>query len=176
MVRERGGNGPKGGGRPWCLPLADRVLLIAVHSRTNLTTWQPAPLFGCSPATVRRVTQRLRPLLAIEPAHRPADAMERLRIVDGTLVPVRDRTVGASSRNRSSPAAASRTDPVPASTTGSSKAPAWLHGFRRLRHWWEQLHDIHEAFLDPTTAATPTDASNLLALCAQTRTPDARHR
>ncbi|MFI5665970.1 IS5/IS1182 family transposase, partial [Streptomyces sp. NPDC051704] len=25
VVRERGGNGP-GGGRPWCLPLADRVL------------------------------------------------------------------------------------------------------------------------------------------------------
>ncbi|MEU4101142.1 IS5/IS1182 family transposase, partial [Streptomyces tanashiensis] len=25
-VRERGGNGP-GGGRPWCLPLPDRVLL-----------------------------------------------------------------------------------------------------------------------------------------------------
>ncbi|KOV20381.1 transposase, partial [Streptomyces sp. XY413] len=25
VVRERGGDGP-GGGRPWCLPLADRVL------------------------------------------------------------------------------------------------------------------------------------------------------
>jgi hypothetical protein len=44
VVRERGGNGP-GGGRPWCLPLADRVLLVAhrvllvaVYYRTNLTT------------------------------------------------------------------------------------------------------------------------------------------
>ncbi len=28
VVRERDGSGP-GGGRPWCLPLADRVLLVA---------------------------------------------------------------------------------------------------------------------------------------------------
>ncbi|NBE54885.1 transposase family protein [Streptomyces boluensis] len=90
-VRERGGNGP-GGGRPWCLPLA-------VYYRTNLTMRQLAPLFGCSPATVCRVIQRLRPLLAIEPAARPADTAERLWIVDGTLVPVRDRKIGASSRN-----------------------------------------------------------------------------
>ncbi|MFP1662263.1 helix-turn-helix domain-containing protein, partial [Streptomyces cavourensis] len=87
-VRERGGNGP-GGGRPWCLPLADRVLLVAVYYRTNLTMRQLAPLFGISPATVCRVIQRLRPLLAIEPAPRPVADVERLWIVDGTLVPVR---------------------------------------------------------------------------------------
>ncbi|MET9392675.1 transposase family protein [Streptomyces sp. NPDC006624] len=98
VVRERGGNGP-GGGRPWCLPLADRVLLVAVYYRTNLTMRQLAPLFGCSPATVCRVIQRLRPLLAIEPAAAPPDAADRLWIVDGTLIPVRDRTTGASSRN-----------------------------------------------------------------------------
>ncbi|MGO4424158.1 transposase family protein, partial [Streptomyces sp. MCAF7] len=92
VVRERGGNGP-GGGRPWCLPLADRVVLVAVHYRTNLTMRQLAPLFAVSPATVCRGIQRLRPLLALEPASRPAD------IVDGTLIPVRDRQVGASSRN-----------------------------------------------------------------------------
>lgn len=97
VVRERGGNGP-GGGRPWCLPLADRVLLVAVYCRTNLTMRQLAPLFGVSPATVCRVIQRLRPLPAIEPAARPADTSDRLWIVDGTLVPVRDRKVGASSR------------------------------------------------------------------------------
>jgi hypothetical protein len=54
-------------------------------------------LFGCSPATVCRVIHR--PLPAIEPTTRPADAVERLWIVDGTLIPVRDRKVGASSRN-----------------------------------------------------------------------------
>ncbi len=46
-----------------------------------------------------RVIQRLGPLLAIEPARASQDAVERLWIVDGTLVPVRDRKVGVSSRN-----------------------------------------------------------------------------
>lgn len=48
-------------GRPWCLPLADRVLVVAVYYRTSLTMRQLAPLFGISPATVCRVIQRLRP-------------------------------------------------------------------------------------------------------------------
>jgi hypothetical protein len=86
-------------GRPWRLPLAERVLLVAVYYRTNLTMRQLAPLFGVSPATVCRVIQRLGPLLALEPVRAPQDAVERLWIVDGTLIPVRDRTVGTSSRN-----------------------------------------------------------------------------
>ncbi|MFF8513537.1 transposase [Streptomyces sp. NPDC015492] len=91
VVKERGGNGP-GGGRPWCLPLA-------VYYRTKLTMRQLAPLFGISPATVCRVIHRLRPLLVLEPAPRPAADVDRVWIVDGTLIPVRDRKVGASSRN-----------------------------------------------------------------------------
>ncbi|MFE6594934.1 transposase family protein [Streptomyces sp. NPDC057780] len=97
-VRERGGEGC-GWGRPWRLPLAERVLLVAVYYRTNLTMRQLAPLFGVSSATVCRVIQRLSPLLAIEPARASQDAVERLWIVDGTLIPVRDRKVAASSRN-----------------------------------------------------------------------------
>lgn len=57
-----------------------------------------APLFGVSQATVCRVIQRLRPLVALGPVTRPVDAADRLWIVDGTLVPDRDREVGASSR------------------------------------------------------------------------------
>ncbi|GHH29798.1 hypothetical protein GCM10018780_88310 [Streptomyces lanatus] len=60
---------------------------------------QLGPLFGVSSSTVCRVIQRLGPLLALEPIARPADAADRLWIVDGTLVPVRDRQVAASSRN-----------------------------------------------------------------------------
>lgn len=97
-VRERGGESC-GWGRPWRLPLAERVLLVAVYYRTNLTMRQLAPLFGVSPATVCRVIQRLGPLLALEPVRAPQDATERLWIVDGTLIPVRDRRVGTSSRN-----------------------------------------------------------------------------
>lgn len=98
VVRERGGNGP-GVGRPWCLPLPDRVLLVAVYYRTSLTMRQLAPLFGISPATVCRVIQRLRPLLALESTPRPVADVERLWIVDGMLIPVRDRSVAASSRS-----------------------------------------------------------------------------
>lgn len=46
-----------------------------------------------------RVIQRLGPLLAVEPATCSADAVDRLWIVDGILIPVRDRNVGASSRS-----------------------------------------------------------------------------
>ncbi|GAA4989677.1 hypothetical protein GCM10023205_71040 [Yinghuangia aomiensis] len=98
VVRERGGEGPRTG-RPWCLPLDRRVLLVAVYYRTNLTMRQMAPPFGVSPATVCRVIQRLGPLLAVEPVRRPLQAEDRLWIVDGTLVPVRDRRIAASSRN-----------------------------------------------------------------------------
>nr|WP_237297312.1 transposase family protein [Streptomyces sp. 3211] len=55
---------------------------------------QLAPLFGASPATVCRIVQRLRPLLALEPVPRAVTDTDRLWIVDGTLIPVRDRKVG----------------------------------------------------------------------------------
>ncbi|CAL9661923.1 hypothetical protein SUDANB126_07046 [Streptomyces sp. enrichment culture] len=97
-VRERGGE-DCGRGRPWRLPPAERVLLVAVYRRTNLTMRQRAPLFGVSSATVCRAIQRLGPLLALEPARASREAAERLWIVDGTLVPVRDRKIGASSRD-----------------------------------------------------------------------------
>ncbi len=78
-VREVG-EGSTGAGRKRtrCLPLADRVLLVAVYYRTNLTMRQLAPLFGISAAIVCRVIQCLRPLLAIEPAPRPVADVERL--------------------------------------------------------------------------------------------------
>ncbi|MCM3298332.1 transposase family protein [Streptomyces pseudogriseolus] len=97
-VRDRGGNGTLRG-RPWCLPLAERVLVVAVYYRTNLTMRQLGPLFGIPSSTVCRVIQGLGPLLALEPVSRPGDAADRLWIVDGTLVPVRDRKVGSSSCN-----------------------------------------------------------------------------
>ncbi|MFF7747606.1 transposase family protein [Streptomyces sp. NPDC007960] len=98
VVRERGGDGPRVG-RPWALPLSERVLLVAVYYRTNLTMRQVAVLFGVSTAGVCRVIQRLGPLLALEPVRPAESAVERLWIVDGTLIPVRDRRVAASSRN-----------------------------------------------------------------------------
>ncbi|MFI7345285.1 transposase family protein [Streptomyces sp. NPDC049936] len=98
VVRKRGGNGTLWG-RPWSLPLAERVLMVAVYYRTNLTMRQLGPLFGVSSSTVCRVIQRLGPLPALAPVSRPCDAADRLWIVDGTLVPVRDQRMGSSSRN-----------------------------------------------------------------------------
>ncbi|MEU4926989.1 transposase family protein [Streptomyces yokosukanensis] len=98
VVREWGGNGTLRG-RPWSLPLAERVLMIAVYFRTNLTMRQLGPLFGVSSSTVCRAIRQLGPLLALEPVSRSVDGPERMWIVDGTLIPVRDRSVAASSRN-----------------------------------------------------------------------------
>jgi hypothetical protein len=45
------------------------------------------------------VIQRLGPLIALEPSRATTDAADRFWIVDGTLVPVRDRKADSSSRN-----------------------------------------------------------------------------
>lgn len=42
----REGADPVRKGRPWSLPLQERVLLVTVCWRTNLTLRQLAPLFG----------------------------------------------------------------------------------------------------------------------------------
>lgn len=47
QLRREGADVP-GRGRPWRLPLADRVLLVAADWRTNLTFRQLAPLSGVS--------------------------------------------------------------------------------------------------------------------------------
>ena len=51
-------------GRPWALPLPDRVLLILIHLRTKLTTRALAALFGTSQSTVDGVIHHLVPPLA----------------------------------------------------------------------------------------------------------------
>ncbi|MFJ4092952.1 transposase [Kitasatospora sp. NPDC089913] len=95
LVRRRGGDVQRG--RPWRLWLEDRVLLVATYWRTNLTLRQVAPLFGISKFAADRVLDHLAPLLAISPARR--SHQDTVLIVDGTLVPTRDRTIAASSKN-----------------------------------------------------------------------------
>ncbi len=51
LVRRRGGDVKRG--RPWRLPLADRVLLVATYWRTSLTLRQVAPLSLFSVAAPR---------------------------------------------------------------------------------------------------------------------------
>lgn len=84
-------------GRPWSLPLADRALLVAAYWRTNLTMRQIAPLFGVSKSAADRIIDHLGPMLALQPRKR--FAKETVLIVDGALVPARDHTTAARSKN-----------------------------------------------------------------------------
>jgi hypothetical protein len=95
LVRRRDGDVQRG--RPWRLPLEDRALLVATYWRTNLTLRQTAPLFGVSKSAADRIVDHLAPLLAISPARRPRK--DTVYIVGGTLMPTRDRSMAASSRN-----------------------------------------------------------------------------
>ncbi|MCA1229553.1 transposase family protein [Saccharopolyspora sp. 6M] len=98
-VAVRGGEAISDGrpGRQWRLRLGDRVLLVAVYWRTNLTMRRIGPLFGISHAGAHRVIDSLGPLLALVPVC--TRRLDQVAIVDGTLVPTRDRRVAAPSKN-----------------------------------------------------------------------------
>jgi len=99
LVARRGGDAITDGrpGRPWALDLADRVLLVAVYWRTNLTMRQLGPLFGISHSAVHRVIDTVGPLLALAPVRRrPKD---QVAIIDGTLIPTRDHRLAGQSKN-----------------------------------------------------------------------------
>lgn len=98
-VAARGGEAIPDGrpGRQWRLRLEDRVLLVAVYWRTNLTMRQIGPLFGISHAAAHRMIDSLGPLLALAPVRKRRT--DQVAIVDGTLVPTRDRRVAAPSKN-----------------------------------------------------------------------------
>jgi len=57
-------------GRPWGLPLEDRVLLVVAYWRTNLTMRQLALLFGISKSAADRIIDQIGPLLALKPRQR----------------------------------------------------------------------------------------------------------
>ncbi|MER5838831.1 transposase [Streptomyces prasinus] len=84
-------------GRPWSLPLEDRVLLVTAYWRTNLMLRQLAPLFGVSKSAADRVINHLGPLLALQPRKR--FAKDTVLIVDGTLLPARGHAVAERSKN-----------------------------------------------------------------------------
>ncbi|GAA3946364.1 hypothetical protein GCM10022244_61540 [Streptomyces gulbargensis] len=62
----REGADPVRKGRPWSLPLEDRVLHVAAYWRTNLTLRQLAPLFGVSKSAADRIIGHLGPSLALQ--------------------------------------------------------------------------------------------------------------
>lgn len=96
VLRRKGADAVRKG-RPWSLPLEDRALLLATYWRTNLTMRQLAPLFGVSKSSADRIIDHLGPMLALQPRRR--FAKDTVLIVDGTLVPTRDHTIAAQSKN-----------------------------------------------------------------------------
>jgi hypothetical protein len=99
LVAERGGDEIADGrpGRQWALPLVDRVLLVAVYWRTNLTMRQIGPLFSVSHAAAHRVIDTVGPLLALAPVRKRR--IDSVSIVDGTLVPTRDHRLADRGKN-----------------------------------------------------------------------------
>ncbi|AKZ53346.1 transposase [Streptomyces ambofaciens ATCC 23877] len=93
--RKVGADGHRG--RPWGLSLEDRILLVVVYWRTNLTMRQIAPLFGVSKSAADRIIDHLGPLLALQPRKR--FRKDTVLIVDGTLMPTRDHTIAEQSKN-----------------------------------------------------------------------------
>ncbi|MFF3361782.1 transposase [Streptomyces misionensis] len=84
-------------GRPWGLPLEDRVLLVIAYWRTNLTLRQLALLFGVSKSAADRIIDHLGPALALRQRRR--FRKDAVLILDGTLVPTRDHGIAERSKN-----------------------------------------------------------------------------
>jgi len=85
-------------GRPWSLPFPDRILCTVLHLRTNLTERQLADLFNLSTGATHRVLATYQPAIAQLLGPPPTDRRE-LWVIDGTLIPVRQRNRTANSKN-----------------------------------------------------------------------------
>lgn len=74
------------------LSVDDRVLLVAVYYRTNLTLRQIAPLFGISKSAAGRVVEHLAGHLTLAPAPR-RHGPDTVLIVDGAVALMRNLTM-----------------------------------------------------------------------------------
>ena len=87
-------------GRPWARPLRDRVLVLCMSLRTNLTLREIAAVCAMSRSQVHRIVVDLTPrLAALMRTYAKAPDRRRTWIVDGTLVPTRDHRAAAKSKN-----------------------------------------------------------------------------
>jgi len=85
-------------GRPWSCSLRRRVLVTCVALRTNLTFRELAACVRVSSSTAHRIVAALTPVLAARVGPPPRDRRVSW-IVDGTLIPTRDHTCAAKSKN-----------------------------------------------------------------------------
>ena len=84
-------------GRPWSCSLEQRVIIVCVALRTNLTLRELGEIFAISKSQVHRIladlVPRLAALLAVNVDRRAS------WVVDGTLIPTRDHTAAGKSKN-----------------------------------------------------------------------------
>lgn len=81
-------------GRRWTLSLADRVLLVSVYRRTNLTMREVAVVFGISKSAADRIVGHLGPLLDL-PGVRHRRCRLTLRLGPGRGRDARGLTAGS---------------------------------------------------------------------------------
>ncbi|MER5778355.1 transposase family protein [Streptomyces sp. NPDC002039] len=133
-------------GRPWGLPLEDRVLLVAAYWRTNLTMRRLGPLFGVSKSAAGRIIDHLGPMRALQPRRR--FAKDAVLIVDGTLVPTRDHTISAQSKNHrlDQPPGRHRRRHPPGrrGRPASAREPQRLQGVGEVRRQGRRRQDAHD--------------------------------
>jgi hypothetical protein len=85
-------------GRPWRRSFRDRVLITCAALRTNLTVRELAAVFQISKSAAHRVMTSLTPRLGALLDERRVDRRWSW-IVDGTLIPTRDHSHAARSKN-----------------------------------------------------------------------------
>ena len=102
------------------LSFADRLLLVVLALRTNLTERQLASLFAVSQAQVDRVVRDLTGALSCLLGATPKDR-RGLRIVDGTLIPTRD--YARSTKSKTTDAVPTSRLSVAGGIIGSSSLP-----------------------------------------------------
>ena len=85
-------------GRPWSRSLRQRVLLTCIALRTNLTFRELAAVGGTTKSTAHRIVAALLPRLAAL-ARSLHNDRRWTWIVDGTLIPTRDHSRAAKSKN-----------------------------------------------------------------------------
>jgi len=86
-------------GRPWSRPLAQRVLIACAALRTNLTIRELAACFGVSKSSAHRILAKLVSRLAALAIRDNIRDRRASWVVDGTLIPTRDHTCAARSKN-----------------------------------------------------------------------------
>ena len=86
-------------GRPWSRTLRHRVLIACAALRTNLTIRESAVVFQISKSMAHRIVASITPRLGALLRESPSHDRRWSWIVDGTMIPTRDHSHAAKSKN-----------------------------------------------------------------------------